>query len=123
MTCTLRSLVALEGKKILEIHTSLFESETKRRRLTQAQVDALLISHKGEWVKIDETDPAWTGQPKRLGDWIASALAAVGITPARVEQVVGKKCGCNKRKRKLNELHDKAANLWSSINGKQVDDK
>lgn len=95
----------------------------KRRRLNKAQVDLLVISRQGEWVKIEETDPAWTGQQKRLGDWIASALAAVGITPARVERVVGKKCGCNKRKRKLNELHQKALDLIRGKHGEQVDDK
>lgn len=39
-----------------------------------------------------------------LGDRIEEALTAVGITSERVERFVGGPCGCEERKRKLNEL-------------------
>lgn len=39
-----------------------------------------------------------------LGDRIASALAAVGITKERVSKAIGKDCGCAKRQQQLNEL-------------------
>jgi hypothetical protein len=39
-----------------------------------------------------------------LGDNVAKALAAVGITPERVEAWTGKPCGCRERARKLNAL-------------------
>ena len=39
-----------------------------------------------------------------LGDRVASALAAVGITKERVSKALGKPCGCAKRQAKLNEL-------------------
>ena len=39
-----------------------------------------------------------------LGDMVAAALRAVGITPERVSAVTGKPCGCKKRAAKLNEL-------------------
>ena len=109
---------------MLEMHVILFEIEVKNRQLTDEQVQQLLIEHDGQNVKIDETHPAWCSKcsQKKLGDMVADGLAAVGITPQRVSKLMGRDCGCNKRKQKLNELHDKAANLWSSINGKQVDD-
>lgn len=39
-----------------------------------------------------------------LGDMVASALSAVGITKERVSKAIGKPCGCAKRQRALNEL-------------------
>jgi len=39
-----------------------------------------------------------------LGDRVASALAAVGITKERVSKALGKPCSCAKRQAKLNEL-------------------
>ena len=39
-----------------------------------------------------------------LGDRVASALAAVGITKERVSKAIGKPCGCAKRQQRLNEL-------------------
>lgn len=110
---------------MLEMHDSLFEIEVKARQLTDEQIQQLLLERVGEWVKIDETHPAWCSKcsQKKLGDMVADGLAAVGITPERVSKIMGRDCGCKKRKQKLNELHDKAANLWSSINGKQVDNQ
>lgn len=39
-----------------------------------------------------------------LGDRVASALAAVGITPRLVERVTGRPCGCKKRAAALNAV-------------------
>ena len=39
-----------------------------------------------------------------LGDMVAAGLAAVGITPERVSAVIGKDCGCSKRKQAWNEF-------------------
>lgn len=39
-----------------------------------------------------------------LGDTVAAGLAAVGITPARVSRMIGRPCGCERRKQRLNEL-------------------
>jgi hypothetical protein len=39
-----------------------------------------------------------------LGDFVASGLAAVGITKERVEAIVGGPCGCQQRQEALNEL-------------------
>lgn len=39
-----------------------------------------------------------------LGDMVASALSAVGITKERVSKALGKDCGCAKRQAALNDL-------------------
>ena len=39
-----------------------------------------------------------------LGDRVASALAAIGITKERVSKALGRPCGCAKRQAKLNDL-------------------
>jgi hypothetical protein len=39
-----------------------------------------------------------------LGDMVASALSAVGITKERVSKAIGKPCGCAKRQEALNDL-------------------
>ena len=41
--------------------------------------------------------------PLPVGTAIARGLSAVGITPARVKKVIGKDCGCDKRKSMLDE--------------------
>lgn len=38
-----------------------------------------------------------------LGDVVAEILAAVGITPERVEAFTGKPCGCKQRQQRLNQ--------------------
>ena len=42
-----------------------------------------------------------SGKPG-LGDYVERALSAVGITKKRVEKIVGKPCGCQKRQEWLN---------------------
>ena len=39
-----------------------------------------------------------------LGDMVKAGLAAIGITPERVQAVTGKPCGCAKRQEALNAL-------------------
>ena len=47
-------------------------------------------------------------RPILLGDMVSNALAIVGITEERVTKMIGRPCGCGRRKRKLNQLH-----LWA----------
>ena len=42
--------------------------------------------------------------PPGLGDYVARALSAIGITEERVSAVIGRPCGCSERAEKLNEL-------------------
>ena len=46
-------------------------------------------------------------QAPGLGDMVAAALDAVGITKARVEAVVGGPCGCPERQAWLNDAGEK----------------
>lgn len=46
-----------------------------------------------------------------LGDAVEAALSFVGITPDRVKKLIGKDCGCQKRKEWMNRIR-----LW----GKQA---
>jgi hypothetical protein len=43
------------------------------------------------------------GEPG-LGDVVALWLERLGITPARIERLTGRPCGCEKRKRWMNQL-------------------
>jgi len=66
----------------------------------------------GGWYEVDVDNPAYprtqrpgTEPPKAgLGDIVASALTAIGITKELVSAVVGGDCGCSKRQEQLNEL-------------------
>lgn len=42
--------------------------------------------------------------PPGLGDMVAGALTAIGITKERVSALVGRDCGCAKRQAALTEL-------------------
>lgn len=42
--------------------------------------------------------------PPGLGSLIKTALEAIGVTPERMEQVLGEKCGCCDRAKKLDQM-------------------
>lgn len=46
-----------------------------------------------------------------LGTMLHKAFEAVGITPARVEKVTGKPCGCNRRREALDRWTYKAIRI------------
>jgi hypothetical protein len=48
-----------------------------------------------------------------LGDVVAKALSAVGVTKERVESWLGRPCGCRERQRKLNALGEWAKAVLS----------
>jgi hypothetical protein len=48
-----------------------------------------------------------------LGDDLAKALAAVGVTLERVERFLGRPCGCKERQERLNALHGWARRVLS----------
>ena len=56
------------------------------------------------WVEVDTNHPAYPRTRPGLGDRVASALSAIGITKERVSAVVGGDCGCAKRQEALNAL-------------------
>lgn len=52
--------------------------------------------------------------PLGLGDMVATAAEAVGITEQRVSAVVGKPCGCGERRQALNEMGRKLFGIGGS---------
>ncbi len=66
---------------------------------------------KDGWFEVDVDHPAYPRKAKPgfeppkagLGDIVASALTAIGITKERVAYVVGGDCGCTKRQEALND--------------------
>jgi len=48
-----------------------------------------------------------------LGDLLESALTKVGITHERVERWLGRPCGCEERREKLNQIHAWAKSVIS----------
>jgi len=53
-----------------------------------------------------------------IGDKIGQALGIIGVTDERVERWLGRKCGCSKRRAKLNQL-----GRWANhvLSGKRED--
>lgn len=54
-----------------------------------------------------------------LGEFVERALSTLGVTKDRVEQWVGKPCGCRERKQKLDAL-DKWARQSLAKGGEQA---
>jgi hypothetical protein len=55
-------------------------------------------------------------KPKSLlGDTIKNALSFVGITEKRVSKLIGRPCGCGRRAKKLNSIHQTVNNAVSSV--------
>lgn len=48
-------------------------------------------------------DYCWETPVPGLGDRIAAALTALGITEERVSRLLGRPCGCSRRRRRMNE--------------------
>jgi hypothetical protein len=73
------------------------------------------VKKTAHWVRLCQTRPdyfqAWEegrgpGQvrSKGLGDRVSQALSLVGITEQRVSKLLGRPCGCGKRREALNRL-------------------
>ena len=82
-----------------------FESRCRERGYTLDEVRPCIVSENGDTITVDETHPAYPRQRNPgLGDMVASALSAVGITKERVSKAIGKPCGCAKRQQALNRI-------------------
>ena len=53
----------------------------------------------------DRQETGVAGDSDLLGDVIERALIAVRITKSRVSSWLGKPCGCDERREKLNQIH------------------
>ena len=90
---------------MIRCRVSHLESRCRERGYTLDEVRACIVSEEGDTITVDETHPAYPRERKPgLGDMVASALSAVGITKERVSAAIGKPCGCAKRQAALNEL-------------------
>jgi len=59
--------------------------------------------------------PKENGSSRRLGDYVAYALSTIGVTPHRVTRWLKKDCGCKKRQKKLNDIHQWAIDALSGV--------
>lgn len=76
----------------------------RSRGYTLEEVRPCIVSDDGDTITVDEKHPAYPRERPGLGDYVANALDAIGITKSRVEAVVGGPCGCAERQEKLNEI-------------------
>ena len=89
---------------MIRCRVSHLEFRCRQRGYTLDEVQPCIVSQDGDNITVDETHPAYPHARPGLGDMVASALSAVGITKERVAAAVGKPCGCAKRQAALNEL-------------------
>lgn len=66
------------------------------------EVRECIVSESGDDIVVDETHPAYPRPRPGLGDYVATALSAIGITKPRVEAAVGRPCGCRERQAAMN---------------------
>jgi len=84
-------------------HVSHLEQRCRERGYTLHDVRTCIVRQDGDTLTVDEHHPAYPRAKPGLGDYVASGLAAIGITKERVEAVVGGPCGCGERAAWLNE--------------------
>jgi len=87
---------------------SQFEARVRERGYTLDEVRPCIVLEDGDRLTVDVDHPAYPRARPGLGDRVASALSAVGITKERAHaaaSAVGiKDCGCKKRQEALNAL-------------------
>ena len=89
---------------MIRCHITSLEARCRERGYTLKQVQGCIVSRDGDEIIVDETHADYPHGKPGLGDRVASALAAVGITKERVSKALGKPCGCAKRQAKLNDI-------------------
>jgi hypothetical protein len=76
----------------------------RQRGYTLDEVRPCIVAEGGDLITVDETHPAYPRARTGLGDRVASALSAVGITKERVSAAIGRDCGCAGRQEALNAI-------------------
>jgi len=89
---------------MIRCRISHLEARCRERGYTLEQVQGCIVSRDGDQIIVDETHADYPHKKPGLGDRVASALAAVGITKERVSKAIGRPCSCSKRQAKLNEI-------------------
>lgn len=79
------------------------------RGYTYEEVKGCVVQENGDEIVVDENHADYPRQkkPKGLGDMVETGLKFLGITPELVTKITRKPCGCNKRKKALNEMGKK----------------
>jgi hypothetical protein len=97
----------------MKLHATDVMARCVERGYSWDEITPCLLKDLGNgWYEVDVDHHAYPRKAKPgfeppkagLGDMVASALTAIGITKERVALVVGGDCGCTKRQEQLNEL-------------------
>jgi hypothetical protein len=92
----------------IRCHKLFLHERCRERGYTIEEVMPCVVSRDGDLWEVDPDHPAYPMKPRKgLGDYVESALQTIGITEERFSRLVGKPCGCKKRKRLLNKLGQK----------------
>jgi len=86
---------------------ALFLNVCRARGYAIEDVRACIVREDERTITVDETHPAYPRKraaPRGLGDMVAGALAAVGITKERVSAAIGRPCKCGERQETLNAI-------------------
>jgi hypothetical protein len=89
---------------MIQCHIEHLRQRARERGYTFAQVKPCIVSRDGDGIVVDETHPAYPRRRPGLGDRVEQILTGIGVTKARMQAVTGKPCGCEERKRRLNEI-------------------
>ena len=95
----------------MRIQASKFRSVMESRGAGESANAAIVADYGDGWLEVDTLHPAYQRAKTGLGDYVANALDAVGITKDRVQAVASavgiKDCGCKQRQQKLTEFGQK----------------
>ncbi|MDA0969329.1 MAG: hypothetical protein O3A60_02705 [Planctomycetota bacterium] len=98
---------------MIRCRISHLEARCRERGYTLKQVQGCIVSRDGDQIIVDETHADYPHAKPGLGDHVASALSAVGITKERVSKALGRPCGCKQRQQKMTDWGRK----WLGIGG------
>ena len=89
---------------MITCHKKHLMQRCAERGYSVSEVMPCVVSQDGDEWTIDESHSAYPREqkPAGLGDYMANALSAIGITKERVEAVVGGPCGCSERQGYIN---------------------
>ena len=87
---------------VIRCHEKHLKARCEERGHDLESAKACIVSRDGSFVWVDTEHPAY---PRAgLGDAVESVLSSVGITKERVSRLVGRPCGCEGRKKRLNQI-------------------
>jgi hypothetical protein len=85
-------------------HRSHLEERCQERGYTLEQVMGCVVSQDGDVWTIDPDHKSYPRTKPGLGDRVEGVLKSVGITQGRVSRLIGRPCGCEGRKKLLNNV-------------------